>query len=113
MKMQAGLAEVSPPLPAPTPPPHRPAQVLGCVSLLGAPEARTHMQTVKHGHVTWLQPPTQHTTEPKSHSTGYCHFFKALMIKHIVEKTWDGHHEKKKNKPKMHTDTTPNNTRPR
>ena len=51
MKTQAGLAEVSPPLLAPTPPPC-PAQVLGCVSLLGAPEARTHMQMVKHGHTT-------------------------------------------------------------
>lgn len=110
MKMQAGLAEVSPPLPAPTPPVH-PAQVLGCVSLLGAPEARTHMQMVKHGHSTWLQPPTQYTTEPKSHSTGYCHFFKALMITRIVEKTLDGHHEKKITE--MHTDTPPNNTHPR
>lgn len=66
------------------------------VSLLGAPEARAHMRMVNHGHATRLQPPAQHATEPDSHSTGYRHSFKALMIKRIVEKTLDGHHEKEK-----------------
>lgn len=66
------------------------------------------MRMVNHGHATRLQPPAQHATEPNSHSTGYRHSFKALMIKRIVEKTLDSHHEKKK----KHTDTPPNNTRP-
>ena len=79
MKTQAGLAKAGPPYLHPSPALPR------CWGVcLGAPEARAHMRMVNHGNTMRLQPPTKHATEPKSHSTGYRHFFKALMIKHIV-----------------------------